>query len=401
MVSDSGGAVASGSGSGLAIAIASSVTIVVVLPLFLVGALAVQVRAELGITVAGLGMVVAGYRAFTAVIAIRVGRLVDHLGAAHALRAGAGLSALAMLGIALQPRSWVGLSGWLLIAAVAFAFGQTSVNRFLSLVVPEGRRGIAFGLKQSSVPTATLVAGAAVPVIALTIGWRWAFAAAAVVGLVVMLSVPNASSARMASSASSGVPPVAPPRRDAIMFAVAFGLAMTAASPLGVFLVDHAVQAGFGPGSAGLLLSLGSVASIVSRLTVGRAADRRTDGHLRGVALMVSVGVVGYLLLATGARPLMMIGTVLAFAFGWGFNGLFWFAVLRAHPGSPAAMTGQVMLGSTFGGLIGPLAFGFVADVWSYRAAWIMASSFAMAAAVTMVACDRMVARQDGAQPPR
>jgi MFS family permease len=377
------------------------VTVIVVLPLFLVGALAVQLRAELALSVAGLGVVVAGYRAFTAVLAVTVGRLVDRTPVSLGLRLGAGLSAVAMLGIAVQPRSGVGLLLWLLVAAVAFAFGQTSVNRFLATAVPPERRGIAFGLKQSSVPTATLLAGAAVPAIAVTVGWRWVFALAALVGLAVLFVVPRSGSTAGAMPSADGPPPERPPARAAALFAVAFGLSMAAASPLGVFLVDHAVAVGFSPGTAGLVLSLGSVGSILARLAVGRAADRRSSGHLRWVAGMVLVGVLGYLLLASGVPSLVVAGAVVAFAFGWGFNGLFWYAVLRAHPGSPGAITGMVMPGSLIGGLVGPLVFGLVADAFGYRPAWLVAASWASLGAVAMWACDRMVARSTAAHPVR
>lgn len=46
-----------------------------------------------------------------------------------------------------------------------------------------GRRGFAFGVKQSAVPLTAMLAGLAVPVFAVTVGWRWAFGAAAALGL--------------------------------------------------------------------------------------------------------------------------------------------------------------------------------------------------------------------------
>ena len=41
--------------------------------------------------------------------------------------------------------------------------------------VPAGRQGLSFGVKQAAIPVSTLLAGAAVPTVALTLGWRWAF----------------------------------------------------------------------------------------------------------------------------------------------------------------------------------------------------------------------------------
>ena len=57
--------------------------------------------------------------------------------------------------------------------------GQLASNTSLSRQVPAGRQGLSFGVKQAAIPVSTLLAGAAVPVVALTVGWRWAFVLAA------------------------------------------------------------------------------------------------------------------------------------------------------------------------------------------------------------------------------
>src|SRR5690606_19508698 len=41
------------------------------------------------------------------------------------------------------------------------------------------RQGIAFGIKQSAIPLATLLGGIAVPAITLSVGWRWTYVAGA------------------------------------------------------------------------------------------------------------------------------------------------------------------------------------------------------------------------------
>lgn len=394
-MSDAPRAEASGdrSGTAVSVVVGGSVTIMIVLPLFLVGALAVQLRADLGLTVVGLGAVVAICRGTTALSSIAIGFRIDRISAALGLRIAAALSAVSMIGIALTARTTTVLVLWLLVSAISFAFGQTAVNRFLSSAVPPHRRGIAFGIKQASVPTATLLAGVAVPAIALTVGWEYVFLAVGLIGVAITLAIPRASNARMVSTASTAPGP-RPPVRSALLFALGFALSMAGASPLGVFLVDHAVATGFDPGRAGLVLALGSSASIAMRLIVGRAADRRDSGHLRWVGSMVLTGVAGFLLLATEVPVLMVIGAVVAFAFSWGFNGLFWFSVLRAHPASPGAITGMVTPGGLIGGLLGPLIYGLVAETFSYRLAWIVAGLLAAGGSVAMFACARMVERQ-------
>ena len=61
--------------------------------------------------------------------------------------------------------------------------GQLASNLTLARSVPASRLGLSFGIKQAAIPIATLLAGAAVPTVALTIGWRWAYLIGAAVAL--------------------------------------------------------------------------------------------------------------------------------------------------------------------------------------------------------------------------
>jgi MFS family permease len=84
---------------------------------------------------------------------------------------------------------------WLLarlaLAGVPTALSQPAANELLMARVAPQRRGFAFAVKQSAIPVSTLLAGLAVPVVALTIGWRWAFLFAAVLGLLTVAAVPR------------------------------------------------------------------------------------------------------------------------------------------------------------------------------------------------------------------
>ena len=55
--------------------------------------------------------------------------------------------------------------------------------------MPSPYRSLAFGLKQSSVPLATFLSGLAIPFVALTLGWRWAFVLAAALAALLMASL--------------------------------------------------------------------------------------------------------------------------------------------------------------------------------------------------------------------
>src|SRR5829696_7279082 len=57
------------------------------------------------------------------------------------------------------------------IAGLANAVSHTAANLSLAREVPASRQGLSFGIKQAAIPVATLLAGLAVPTIAVTLGW--------------------------------------------------------------------------------------------------------------------------------------------------------------------------------------------------------------------------------------
>src|SRR5690606_24578159 len=92
-------------------------------------------------------------------------------GARTGARAGILLAAACLLGIAVAARGYPALVLLLAAGAAANGLGQLAANATLA-AVPAHRQGLSFGIKQAAIPTATLLAGASVPAVALTIGWR-------------------------------------------------------------------------------------------------------------------------------------------------------------------------------------------------------------------------------------
>lgn len=371
------------------VALSVAITVVCSFPLFLTGALAVQIRAEMGFSIAALGITSALYRGTGALFAAPLGRLADRIGPSWAMRAAAGMSTVASLGIAMLAHRFIVLCGFLMIAGGANALGQTGANLSLSRAVRTGRQGIAFGLKQSALPIATLVAGVAVPTVALTIGWRWAFGFAAALAVVVGLLAPPRGDERFTSAVD--IPNRSRRRRPLVVLALGLMLAMMAAASLSTFTVDAAVSSGVSAGAAGMVLTAGSACAILTRLLAGLLADRRDGGHLRAVVVMVALGSVGYLLMAVGGPWAMGAGVALAFGLGWGFNGVFWFAVVRLNRATPGRATGFVMPGGMAGGVFGPILFGWIVEVAGYPTAWMAAASWALAGAGVLLVGRRLV----------
>jgi MFS family permease len=358
-----------------------------VLPVFLTGALTVQISAELGFDPAGLGLVVALYFGISAVASLPCGWLVERYGAGPTSRIAVLGTACAMSAIAVFARSYPALVAMLLCCAWCNVLGQLASNLTLARHVPASRLGLSFGVKQAAIPIATLLSGAAVPAIALTIGWRWAYLIATGLALGALLLTPRGSDGRQRTSAARGERATA--ALSVIGLAAGFGAG--AATALGIFLVAAAVDRGIEAGLAGLTLTMGSVVGLTLRLVNGWLADRRSGGHIAVVAGSLVLGAAGVVLLAVPGTFALVTGTVLAFGLGWSWPGLLQFAVVRLNPEAPAAATSIVQVGVYGGGFVGPIAFGFIAAHASFPVAWLVSGAAMLLAGVLMVVGRRML----------
>lgn len=364
------------------------------LPLFMVGGLAVQIRADLGFSESALGAALTTGFVVGAVSAPFGGRLADRVGHRTALYLGTSLSGLSLLGLGVFTDSLVRLVAFLSVAGLAVAITDPGLAILVDSSITREKHGLAFGLKEASIPAATLAAGAAVPAIALTAGWRWAF----MVGLI-PLTIVIALLSRIPATAKSDEEPEhrtkaaasspTAPSRAIVLTAVAAALGTTAASGVGVFLTESAVAMGVSPGAAGILLAVGSVAGIITRIATGVSADRSGRARFRVIAAMLAIGAVTIALGGSGNNVLLIIGTVGAFSGGWGWTGLYFLSLLRASPSNPGAVSGIGTAGLGVGNAAGPILFGIAAESISFQAAWLGAGVVAAVGAVLMLVARR------------
>jgi MFS family permease len=346
----------------------------------------VQLREDLGFGEAQLGLAVGAVFAAAAVSSAVLGRTAERLGPTRSMRTSATVSAASLLGVALAARSYPTLLLWLALGGVANALAQPAANLFIARNVAPARLGMAFAVKQSGIPAATLLGGLAVPSIALTVGWRWAFAVGALLPIAGAIWIPASKPGPATTDATGSRSKVRLPLPPLVVLAVGIGFGAAAAGTLGAFLVNAAVESGIAEGPAGLLVSVGSAIGIAVRLHAGRRADRRDGGHLRVVSLMLVAGSFAYVLYATQVSWVLVAATPLAFGAGWGWPGLFNLAIVRAHPAAPGAASGITQTGTYFGAVAGPVVFGAVVEAASYRAGWLLAAACALAGAATIAA---------------
>ncbi|HXV71612.1 MAG TPA: MFS transporter [Acidimicrobiia bacterium] len=372
-----------------AMVVISSALVLVALPFFMVGGLAVQIKAELELSEASLGAAVTiGFLsgAFTAPFG---GRIADRVGPRRAVYIGCSIATTALLSLGLFTTGWSTLVGFLCLGGIGVALTDPGLAILVGVTVPGQRQGLAFGVKEASIPAATLVAGLAVPTIALTVGWRWAFLIAVLPLALVLVLLPRLQTQMQSQETIETElhePATPPPKRRALLLAAtAAALGTTAASGVGIFLTDSAVAMGMTPGNAGLLLATGSLAGIVTRVATGALADRTGGPQFGLIASMLAVGAVTMSLGGTGNTLLLILGTIGAFTGGWAWTGIYFLSLVKTFPDRPGTVAGIGTAGLGVGNAAGPVLFGLAAGAWSFGAAWVGAGVIAALAALLMV----------------
>ncbi|MFP4311788.1 MAG: MFS transporter [Nitriliruptoraceae bacterium] len=383
---------------------------------FLVGAFAVEITADLATGPALTGLAVSAFYLTAAVSSVVSGRVVDRVAARTGYRLGLGAVATSGVAAGLLVRT-----GWQLVVALAIggaaiAFIDPSIARTITGAVPPKRQGIAFGVKEASVAAASMTAGVALPLLAGRATWQLPFLVIAAVAVGLAVVIPTGIDARHQVTAGSPPPSIptaavarSPSGRSLGLLAVAAGLAGGAGAVVAAYLVTAGTRAGLTPGSAALLLSLGSVVSIGVRLWSGWRADRLLGGPLPLLAGLLLAGAVGVASLAAAAWlsgaglgvpqassevagatavvvSLLTIGAVLALGPGWGWSALVFLVAVRLVPGQPARASGAMLAGLGGGGAVFPLVAGLLIERLGFVVTWsALAASMGVAAALALV----------------
>lgn len=361
--------------------LAASATAISTLPVFLVGAQAVQIGDDLGLSPGSLGITVAVFFGCTALSSVRLGRAVQRWGVRRGLLATMSVCSIALMSLALS-RSVAQL--WLSLALAGLANGAVhpAANALLASKGARVPLGLSLGIKQGAPTAASLAAGLAVPLVAVTFGWRWSFVVGAALSLLVVAAAVRVRSEavrpRPTSRTASGTPA---DRRLLVTIAIVAGCGAVAGGSIGTFLVDFGVRGvHLEEGTAGFVFAIASLAALTGRLISGWLVDQRWGPRALPLAVgLMLFGSVGHMLIGT-ARPVMFVlGALVAYGFGWAWTALLHFAVVSAHPDGTARATGVLMAGFATGSFAGPLILGQIAQGIGYRYIWVIASAFNIA----------------------
>lgn len=278
-------------------------------------------------------------------------------------------------------------------ALVGLGNGFTGPVSSHILVERAPRRILSFVLaaKQTGVPIGGGIAGAVIPVLALTVGWRYSLLMAAAVYLVAVMALQSLRAdydAKRDRSARLDVTTVTrqmraalemtwrhPVLRDLALACFAFVLIQWVVLVFMVSLLH--VRLGFSLVTAGLVYSAAQITAIPGRLIWGALADRIGNptallGWL-GVTMAIGAGAIGFW---TAQWPIewIFVVSVLFGATGVSWNGLFFSEVARTVKLEDVGRaTGGGQFIGFLGGMLGPLVFDLIASTTSsYRLAYLM-----------------------------
>jgi len=365
-------------------------------PVFLLAAAFIQLEDDLGLSITGLGALSATFFLTAAIASTPLGRVVERIGWQRAMKINCVGSAAVLVAIALFARSVPGFVVLLVLGGAFYGFANPAANKALAEQVEAGRRGITFGLKHAGIPSSTLLAGLAIPALILTVGWEFSFAVAALLaGPVWVLIAMDRDPLRQTAGAPSpgrGAQPLTV--LDLVMLAAASALSAAAAISLGTFLIAAAVEeASFTQAAAGVLLFVGSLASISARIVVGAITDRIGGRGFTGVAILLGTGALVFLLLRPATGLAFGVLVVLAFVTAWGWTGLMTFTVVNANTSTVAASSAIMQAGIFLGAGLGPILLGWTIDQYSFSTSWLGVTVLLLMAASIVTVVGRRAGR--------
>ncbi len=352
-------------------------TVSTVLPGFLIGAMYVQVSADLDVSEAAYGWGLGSFFGAAMVGSIMLGRLAQRIGPLNQMTMALVVSIAVQLTLPATARSFGAVIGFLVVAGLANAANQTSVNLALAQAqLP--RLGLAVSIKQSGLPTATLLAGLAVPSLAVTVGWRWAYVAGAGFALMSLALVRAAIGSSVVRTAPQASVPESSSRDLLLAAAVGAFLAFSAGS-LNAWGVGSGVDAGLRPGTAGLFLSVGAATGVTLRLVGGWLSDTMRAAPFRVGGLSALVGSAGMAALALRSPGVHVAAMLLSFGGGWIWPVFTNYGIVRANPRAAGTATGITQMGVYVGVFVGPLVTGWLIEYSGYPAMWLAVAASSVA----------------------
>jgi predicted MFS family arabinose efflux permease len=372
-----------------------------IFPQFAIGALGPQLRTDLGLAPADLGIVFAGFLGLGVLGSPVAGPLVDRIGGRRSCLGLMIVSGAALLGASFAD-SGAGLVAGVLPAGLAMAFANPGTNRWASAAKTAQVQATLVGVAQAGVQAGALLAGALAALSVVGLDWRGALrvgAALALCGAVAAWLGPE--DARPAGTSAPGrVAGTSTRDRDAdrrdLRALASYAMLMGGGTAIVfAYLPTYAVDVGrFSVAAAGATTMVFGGTALVCRLGLGvviRRPDQVGPRLLIGMALgsAVAIGLIA----AGAAEPSWIwVGAVVFGATGTTWPAVAFLAVVRASPpGGAGRVTGWVTAAFYLGLLVTPPLTGRLIDTVGYRWLWAVAVGCYLAATVPVRSAPRAV----------
>jgi MFS family permease len=362
--------------------------------------LAPELAGEMGFTPRWIGVFVGLVYAGAMLGSLSSPGFIDRFGAIRVSQICVLFCAVGITSVGLLTASVAGL---LVAAAIVIGLGYGPItpasSQILVKTTPPSQMALIFSIKQTGVPAGAALAGALLPVAALTVGWRAALVAVGVVGLAVIAAAQSTRRALDTDRAPGRAfsPRVifsrlklvaqSPPLAELALLSFAYAAVQVCLTSFLVVFLYGALR--WSLVAAGLALTVATVAGVVGRIAWGALADhvlapRRVLSLIGLIAGLCSVTMA----FAAPAWPLWIMLPVAALfgatAIGW--NGVQLSELARrAPPGHAGAVTGASGFITFAGVVVGPPLFAALAALTDgYRTGFLFLAVVSIVAAAAL-----------------
>lgn len=295
--------------------------------------------------------------------------------------------------------SLVALAALPLLVGFGCGVETPSSSQLLARVTPPDRRPFIFSLKQTGVQLGGMLTGIVQPALLPWLGWRGALAGGAVLTLAYAIALEPFRRTYDTPAAAPRAPHIAAIIALLRQVIVTPGMRQLAIASFGFhamqialngFLVSFLVaSAGKSLATAGALLAAAQFGGFLGRLGSGALAGHRLPARplLAGMGFAMSAAAVLVGLAGPSMSLEVLAGACILFGVASsGWNGVFFAEIVREAPVEEVGhVTGGMLITAYAGLIVGPLAFGAVAEATSYGIAYVFIALWSCAGAVVLL----------------
>lgn len=370
------------------------------------------IRADLGLSMAEMGLLLSAFSWSYALCQLPVGALVDKIGPRWLL-----FSGLVIWSLAQAAGGLVSTFGWFVVARIVLGIGEApqfpAAARVVSNWFPQRSRGTPTGIYNSASPLGVALAPLLLPPLIAATSWHWAFfvtGAMGIVAAVVWVSLyrdpqRDKLSPEERAYLDAGESAAAAPKADFAAWRALFRHRATWGMMLGFFgsVYLNWVYLTWLPGYlrtarqmdlayVGLAASIPFLCGFAGALIAGWASDKvarfaATPIAGRRNAVVVSMlGMVAFTipaaLVESNAAAVACISIVIFLANA--SSACSWSLVTVTAPPSRIASLGAIQnFGGFLGGALAPILTGFIAQEWSFVPALLTGAGIAFIGAMS------------------